>query len=157
VNVANYCGQTGQDIPEPSDASAVKKLLVEMAEYDAEKEAKKSKAETEPTAKKKKAKTSTVEKKEKVVRATKKAKNGKAAKAAKGNGASTGKRGRKGSFEPTAKVAKVAKECPFREGSKAAKCFAQYKVGRTVDQIIEAGVPRAKLYRHMKRGVLTLA
>lgn len=76
----------------------------------------------------------------------------------KSNGVSEepARRGRKGSFSPTDKIKKVAAKDPFREGSKASKCFQQYKVGRTVQQILDAGVPRSKLNRHMNKGIVTI-
>jgi hypothetical protein len=66
------------------------------------------------------------------------------------------KRGRKGSFAETDAVKKVKTPNPFREGSKAAKCWKEYKVGRTVAQILKAGVPRSKLNRHISKGVVTV-
>jgi hypothetical protein len=106
-----------------------------------------------------------VEEEDVVVEKTKKTKKAAAKGAAVtkkvvGNGAkdkAAGGRGRKGLFTGDSKVAKVAPENPFRAGSKAHDCFKQYKVGRTVEAILSAGVPRSKLYRHMKRGFVSVA
>ena len=88
-----------------------------------------------------------------------KEKPAKAEKKAKANGSESAvksTRGRKGSFSPSDKIKKVAAKNPFREGSKAAKCYGEYKVGRTVQQVLDAGVPRSKLNRHMNKGVVTI-
>ncbi len=66
------------------------------------------------------------------------------------------KRGRKGAFSDADKVTKVAPKDPFREGSKASKCFKEYKVGRTVKEILSKGVPRSKLKRHSDKGFVTI-
>jgi outer membrane biosynthesis protein TonB len=69
------------------------------------------------------------------------------------------KRGRKGGFSETDKIKAVIKENPFREGTKAADCFDTYKkcVGKTVADVLKAGVPRSKLNRHIKKKIVTLA
>jgi hypothetical protein len=61
---------------------------------------------------------------------------------------------RTAAFSHDTKIKSVVPECPFRPGTKASKCYVQYKPGRTVSEVLKAGVPRGKIYRHWKRGVL---
>lgn len=71
-------------------------------------------------------------------KATKPAKKAKAKPEANGGG----RPGPKGTFSRTAKIKIVAKENPYREGTKSAKWFAVYKEGMTVEAAIAAGTPR---------------
>lgn len=86
-------------------------------------------------------------KKEKAPKEVKAAKPAKAPKTPKKvavvNGAKTATpKGPRGLFVATDKIKIVAKENPFRKGSKSADWFAKYKAGMTVQDAIEAGVPR---------------
>jgi hypothetical protein len=65
-----------------------------------------------------------------------------AKKAAKTNGAPKAKVGPKGRFDLTQKIKIVAKENPFRKGTKCEAWHNKLKDGMTSEAAIEAGVPR---------------
>lgn len=156
--IPNYDGEVVEGNEEEGEGGEGGDAEVAEAEASESKDKKKKIASG-----KEKGKAKPVDKKEKVT-AKAKDKEKPAAKVkadtkrAKANGADTEKRGpgRKGSFSPSDKIKKVASKNPFREGSKAAKCYEQYKVGRTVQQVLDAGVPRSKLNRHMSKGIVTI-
>jgi pyruvate/2-oxoglutarate dehydrogenase complex dihydrolipoamide acyltransferase (E2) component len=78
-----------------------------------------------------------------------------AKKAAKTNGAPKAKVGPKGRFALTDKIKIVAKENPYRKGSKGTTWFAKYKDGMTVEAAIAANIPRHQVrwdidHKHIK-------
>jgi len=82
------------------------------------------------------------EKVPKVAKPAKAAKPPKAEKKAKAANGSKTAPGPRGLFVSSDKIKIVAKENPFRKGSKSADWFDKYKAGMTVQDAIEAGVPR---------------
>ena len=85
----------------------------------------------------------------------KKAAPAKAAKVVKTNGGA--KPGPKGTFEAADKIKVLAKENPYREGTKGAGWFGAYKTGMTVQAAMEAGVPRHHLRFDMKHKNISIA
>ena len=78
----------------------------------------------------------------------------KAKKAASAKKASTkgARPGPKGLFGMDSKIKIVAKENPFREGSKGFSWFKKYQNGMTVSAAVAAGVPRAQVRWDLKHG-----
>ena len=76
----------------------------------------------------------------------------KVAKAGSGNGTA---RGRKSSLNPAAKLV-FADKFKLREGSAAAKRFAEVRSGSTVKTALEKGLTAADINWHVKKGNLTL-
>lgn len=64
------------------------------------------------------------------------------AKPAKKAAVSGERRGPKGQFSGSDAIKLLAKENPFRPGTKSAGWYSKYKDGMTVDEAIKAGVPR---------------
>lgn len=68
----------------------------------------------------------------------------------------TSRPGPRGNFETSSKI-KLAKENPYREGTKGHSWFALYKSGMMVETAIAAGVPRAQVRWDVNHGNITLS
>ena len=151
VNTALTALEDKDDIPLPDG------LIVEEGEEALPEEAavEEETQEATPAKAKKKSPAKKALVKEAQAKPAKKAAPAKAAKAAKTNGGA--KPGPKGTFEAADKIKVLAKENPYREGTKGAGWFGAYKTGMTVQAAMEAGVPRHHLRFDMKHKNISIA
>ena len=138
VNTALTALEDKDDIPLPDGL-----IVEEDGEASPEQEAAEEEAQEAAPAKAKKKSSA------------KKAAPAKAAKVVKTNGGA--KPGPKGTFEAADKIKVLAKENPYREGTKGAGWFGAYKTGMTVQAAMEAGVPRHHLRFDMKHKNISIA
>lgn len=81
---------------------------------------------------------------------------GKKAKPVKAEKSAANGKGRKPKFADTGKIKIVAKDNPFRKGTKSEKWFSNYKNGMTVKAAIEAGTPRHHINWDVVLGNITI-
>lgn len=126
INGALTAIELGNDLPIPSDGTDATPAPEEEVEAAAEKPKKK-----QPPAD----------------RTRPEPKEAKSAKKSKANSKSEGgaRRGRKGLFNMAATIKPLMKENPYRDGSKGFAWYSLYEKGMTVEEAIDAGVPRAQV------------
>lgn len=129
VNAALEAVEKKEDTPLPDGIEAVMSPKTEATDGDG----------VEEPAMANKAKSGS---KKAAAKAPAKAKSGGGKKAAaKSNGTAATRPGPRGNFDTTSKI-KLAKDNPYREGTKGHDWFKKYKNGMTVEAAIAAGVPR---------------